>query len=145
MRLFIICMLVFATPVLANNRVRIDVVKVTDGDTVKAIYNGEKINIRLSYIDCYETRDNKRAYWQAEHYHKNLGDVINLGNQSKEILRQLIDRNHDNIYMIAKGKDKYKRTLGELFIGENGESINEYMLQNGKCEKYETRKKINNH
>ena len=141
MRLFIICMLVFSTPILANNRVKIDVVKVTDGDTVKAIFNGETINIRLSYIDCYETRDNKRAYWQAEYYHKSLGDVIKQGKQSKEILRQLIDRNYNNIYMIAKGRDKYRRTLGELFLGENGESINEYMLQNGKCEKYETRKK----
>ena len=94
MKLFVTFLLLsFTFPSLASDRVKIDVVKVTDGDTIKALYNSDKINIRLTNIDCYETRDNKRAYWQAEYYKKSLGEVVKLGNQSKEILQNLISKN----------------------------------------------------
>lgn len=141
MRLLVFLLMALVSPVLASDKVKVDIVKVTDGDTVKALIEGEKVNIRLLHIDCYETSDNPRAYWQAEYYKKSLGEVIKQGKQSKEILQQLINKNKDNVYLLAKGKDKYKRTLGELYIGNNEQSINDYMLEAGKCEKYKARTK----
>lgn len=131
-------------PIFASDLVKIDIIKVTDGDTVKAIFMGEKISIRLSDIDCFETSNNKRAYWQAEYYKKSLGEVIKQGKQSKEILSKLLNQNKSNIYIQKDGKDKYKRTLGTLYIGKRSKNINDYMLKSGKCEKYISKKSIKN-
>ena len=41
--------------VAAAEMLPITLLKVTDGDTIKALVNGEKESIRLLDIDCYET------------------------------------------------------------------------------------------
>jgi endonuclease YncB( thermonuclease family) len=125
-----------------NNESQIKVSEVIDGDTVKIIKNGEKITVRLADIDCFETSANSRGKWQAEYYNKSIDEVIRLGNFSKSMLHaavigELITTDK-KVILIEKGKDKYYRTLGYLYI--NGVNINEYMLKYGKCEKYVPRK-----
>jgi endonuclease YncB( thermonuclease family) len=113
--------------------------EVTDGDTVKIIKNGEDIKVRLVDIDCYETSANPRGKWQAEYYNKSIDEVIKLGNQSKEILQDFVNQQaNGKVVLVDRGKDKYKRTLGILYI--DGVNVNDYMLQYGKCEKYVPRK-----
>jgi micrococcal nuclease len=113
--------------------------EVTDGDTVKITKNGEEIKVRLVDIDCFETSANPRGKWQAEHYNKSINEVISLGNQSKEILQDFVNQQADGkVVLVDRGKDKYKRTLGVLYI--DGVNVNDYMLQYGKCEKYVPRK-----
>lgn len=115
--------------------------EVTDGDTVKIIKNDEEIKVRLVDIDCFETSANPRGKWQAEHYNKSINEVINLGNQSKEILQDFVNQQADGkVVLVDRGKDKYKRTLGVLYI--DGVNVNDYMLQYGKCEKYMPRKPL---
>lgn len=115
--------------------------EVTDGDTVKIIKNDEEIKVRLVDIDCFETSANPRGKWQAEHYNKSIDEVIKLGNQSKEILQDFVNQQADGkVVLVDRGKDKYKRTLGVLYI--DGVNVNDYMLQYGKCEKYMPRKPL---
>ena len=117
----------------APTRSKIELVRVTDGDTIKARTGGNIENIRLLNIDCYETRRNKRAHLQARKYNKSLEEVTAAGKRSKEILTELLK--DKPLYLIRTGKDRYNRTLGTLFIGNI--EVNKYMLEYGGCEIYE--------
>jgi endonuclease YncB( thermonuclease family) len=125
-----------------NKEPQIRVSEVIDGDTVKIIKNGEEITVRLADIDCFETSKNSRAKWQSEYYKKSIDEVIRLGKFSKSMLHSAVIGEPivtgKKVMLIEKGKDKYNRTLGIVFI--DGVDINEYMLKYGKCEEYVPRK-----
>ena len=73
----------------------ITLLKVTDGDTIKALVNGEKESIRLLDIYCYETSKNPRAIWQSEYYHLSVGKVMQKGEYSKQRLKDLLGKRKD--------------------------------------------------
>ena len=138
----LLVLLLFTFPALAQDLVKTEIIKITDGDTVKAIVNGEKIKIRLLDIDTFETRSNKRAYWQAKENNLSLGNVFKKGEYSKQELQKIISKNKDKIYLEPSKKDFFGRTLGTLYIGNNKEqSINQYMLDKGGALPYRERKK----
>lgn len=116
----------------------ITLLKVTDGDTIKALVNGEKESIRLLDIDCYETSKNPRAIWQSEYYHLSVGQVMQKGEYSKQRLKDLLGKRKD-LKLEWSRRDRYKRILGKVYLDDR--SINNYMLTNGGCEKYVERKK----
>ena len=116
----------------------ITLVKISDGDTIKAIVNGEKESIRLLTIDCYETSKNPRALWQSEYYKLSIGQVIQKGLFSKQKLIDLIGKRTDLILKWKK-RDRYKRILGYIYLDDL--NINQYMLKYGGCEKYVDRRK----
>lgn len=107
--------------------------KITDGDTIKAVVNGEKESIRLLDIDCFETSKNPRAIWQSEYYHKSIGDILKQGFYSKQRLEDKL-KGKKELVLKWKQRDKYKRILGKIYLDD--EDINEYMLKNGGCQKY---------
>ena len=116
----------------------ITLLKVTDGDTIKALVNGEKESIRLLDIDCYETSKNPRAIWQSEYYHLSVGQVMQKGEYSKQRLKDLLGKRKD-LKLEWSRRDRYKRILGRIYLDDR--NINDYMLTNGGCEKYVERKK----
>ena len=116
----------------------ITLLKVTDGDTIKALVNGEKESIRLLDIDCYETSKNPRAIWQSEYYHLSVGQVMQKGEYSKQRLKDLLGKRKD-LKLEWSRRDRYKRILGRVYLDDR--NINDYMLTNGGCEKYVERKK----
>lgn len=116
----------------------ITLLKITDGDTIKAIVNGEKESIRLLDIDCYETSKNPRAIWQSEYYHLSIGKVLQNGEYSKQRLKDLIGKRKD-LKLEWNKRDRYKRILGRVYL--DNRSINDYMLSEGGCEKYVDRSK----
>ena len=124
----------------ANEPTPITLLKVVDGDTVKAIVDGEKESIRLVDIDCYETSKNPRAIWQSEYYHLSIGKVLQNGEYSKQKLKALLNKRSD-IKLEWNKRDKYKRILGRLYVDEL--NVNDYMLTEGGCEKYVDRRKNN--
>ena len=116
----------------------ITLLKVTDGDTIKVLVNGEKESIRLLDIDCYETSKNPRAIWQSEYYHLSVGQVMQKGEYSKQRLKDLLGKRKD-LKLEWSRRDRYKRILGRVYLDDR--SINDYMLTEGGCEKYVERKK----
>ncbi|MCM1323363.1 MAG: thermonuclease family protein [Acetobacter sp.] len=122
----------------ANQLQKIEQITVVDGDTIKGVINNQIIKIRLSNIDCFENKVNQRAYWQAEIYNKSLSEVLKTGNESKTILLNLLKNEKDNIYVTLKGLDKFKRTLGKIYIISDKKklNVNQYMLEYGKCVPY---------
>lgn len=107
--------------------------KITDGDTIKAVVNGEKESIRLLDIDCFETSKNPRAIWQSEYYHKSIGDILKQGFYSKQRLEDKL-KGKKELVLKWKQRDKYRRILGKIYLDD--EYINEYMLKNGGCQQY---------
>ncbi len=124
--------------VAAAEMLPITLLKVTDGDTIKALVNGEKESIRLLDIDCYETSKNPRAIWQSEYYHLSVGQVMQKGEYSKQRLKDLLGKRKD-LKLEWSRRDRYKRILGRVYLDDR--NINDYMLSSGGCEKYIERKK----
>lgn len=104
---------------------------VHDGDTISATINDKKVKIRLSGIDCYETKPNLRIYKQAYLNKISVEEVMQRGKISKNILQTYIDENKDNIYLKPDKIDMYGRILGSVYADH--ENINDYMLLNGGC------------
>lgn len=85
------------------------VVKVADGDTITILTDSkEQVKIRLFGIDAPEK---KQAF----------------GQKSKDFLAELVAGKRVKIK--EKGKDRYKRVLGVVFLGKS--DINEQMVLNG--------------
>ena len=68
--LSILIFFLVVTPSCAASKTPVRIVKILDGDTVRAKINDNIFSIRLIGIDCYETTPNNRAYKQA--YNNNL-------------------------------------------------------------------------
>ena len=81
---------------------------VVDGDTIKGNIDSKRITIRLVEIDAPEMDQP-------------------FGVESKRFLEKLIE--NKKVTLIAEGKDRYGRTLGELFVNKN--NINEKMVKSG--------------
>lgn len=72
--------------------------------------------------------------WQSEYYHLSMGDIIKKGNYSKDKLIDLL-KNHNQVGLKWKKRDKYKRILGYIYLND-GTNVNQYMLENGGCMEY---------
>lgn len=139
LNLILICILLLTS---ANyvycicTRENIEIIKVYDGDTVlvKNKY-GVLERVRLKGIDCYETSKINRAYKQAYLSKITIEDVVKKGKESKIILKNYVKNNKNDYYLKRLEVDRYDRTVGIIYCGEI--NINSYMLEHGKCLKYE--------
>ena len=86
----------------------IENIRIVDGDTIKGIVDGKEITVRLVEIDAPEMDQP-------------------FGVESKKFLKNLIE--DKKVTLISEGKDRYDRTLGELFVNKN--NINETMVKSG--------------
>lgn len=123
------------TVVYGNEKTLIDIIKITDGDTILAKIDNNQFNIRLIGIDCYETSKIHRAYKQAYENELKIEDVIKKGIQSKKFLEILYEKNKNkDIFLDFKGIDKYGRALGIVYFEKI--NINSEMMKNGGCYMY---------
>lgn len=131
-----ICLILTSLNVFADTRTPIQITKITDGDTIEAKINNNPFIIRLIGIDCYETCKIHRAYHQAYDNNISIDDVIVRGLESKKYLQQLYKSNHSKQSLFEfRGVDKYGRALGILYF--NDINVNQKLLENGGCMKYE--------
>ena len=121
--------------VFAQYNIPIEIIKIYDGDTIKSKTDtGNKFNIRLFGIDCYETSKINRAYKQAYNDRLSVEEVVNNGLKAKKYLEEL----HSKVKCASfnfKGIDKYNRILGVLYF-EN-ENINQKLINENYCKVYE--------
>lgn len=135
----IICLIVvyifFINLAFGDTKIPIQLVKVYDGNTILVKIENEKFSVRLTGIDCYETRDINRAYKQAYQNNLKIDEVICKGKESKEYLEKLYENNKNNpICLDFKGIDKYGRVLGILYF--DSLNVNNELIKNGGCLKY---------
>lgn len=117
----------------AASKTPVKIVKILDGDTVRAKINDNIFSIRLIGIDCYETTPNNRAYRQAYNNNLTIGEVIKNGKFSKKYLINLYKKSNVQTFEFM-GLDYYKRPLGVLYFDDV--NINQKMLNHGGCLKF---------
>lgn len=89
------------------------VVKIYDGDTM-TLRCPEKVKVRMH---CIDTPEMKQAPW---------------GKISRDNLR---DKSPSTVFLDAKTKDRYGRTVGEVYT-QDGLSLNLYQVQSGAANVY---------
>src|SRR5699024_8400389 len=109
----------------AASKTPVKIVKILDGDTIRAKINDNIFSIRLIGIDCYETTPNNRAYKQAYNNNLTIGEVIKNGKFSKKYLINLYKKSNVQTFEFM-GLDYYKRPLGVLYFDDV--NINQKML-----------------
>ncbi len=117
----------------AASKTPVKIVKILDGDTVRAKINNNIFSIRLIGIDCYETTPNNRAYKQAYNNNLTIDEVIKNGKFSKKYLINLYKNSNVQTFEFM-GLDYYKRPLGVLYFDDV--NINQKMLNHGGCLKF---------
>jgi endonuclease YncB( thermonuclease family) len=88
-----------------------EVVGVLDGDTIEVLHNTYPERVRLSGIDCPEKG---QAY----------------GKRVKQAALELVFGG--NVTPQTHGQDKYRRTLGDVFL-LNGTHVNHTLVKDGWC------------
>ena len=96
------------------------VVRVYDGDTIKAIGHDIEITVRLVGIDAPETSKNKHEPGQA------------FSQSATKYLANLVLNN--NVDVKGYGTDRYHRILGVVFV--DGHNVNIEMIKAGLAEVY---------
>jgi micrococcal nuclease len=97
--------------------IRVKVTKVTDGDTIKAEYEGEIYKVRLMYIDTPETVKEGVA-------------VQPYGKEASDELAELLDGKAATLVFEKDLRDDYGRLLAFAFL-KDGTCINVYMVDQG--------------
>ncbi|MFH1563490.1 MAG: thermonuclease family protein [Nitrospirota bacterium] len=85
------------------------VVSIADGDTISVMHNGVREKIRLNGIDCPE---NRQAF----------------GNRAKQFTGNMVFGK--TVTIKGHGKDKYGRTMGDVFL-PNGTCLNKELVKQG--------------
>ena len=107
--IFFVATFLFFTPFALADNFTGKVVGVSDGDTIKVFHLGKAEKIRLTDIDCPET---KQAY----------------GTKAKRFVSDLVYGK--KVTVMSKGKDRFGRTLGEVILSD-GRSLNRELLKAG--------------
>lgn len=84
------------------------VIGVSDGDSIKVLFQGREVKVRLYGIDCPE---NGQAF----------------GNKAKKMTNALLRGRNVRVY--SEGKDRYGRTLAVVVA--DGTNVNEALIRNG--------------
>ena len=119
--------------VFANNKIRVDLIQILDGDTVIVKIDDNKFPVRI-VIDSYETSKINRAYKQAYNDNLTIDEVIKKGDNAKKYLNELYKKSNKKIYLDFRGLDMYKRVLGILYFDEL--NINEDLKTKNYCNRY---------
>ena len=102
----------YSTPgVTPNERLKVRVGRIIDGDSVEVSNSGETFEVRLSAIDCPESDQE----W---------------GNEATAGLRKLIE-NRRYVYLEIRELDCHERTVATVYREEDGLNVNEQMVMLG--------------
>ena len=109
------------------------ILKVFDGDTILIKTKEGTASVRLTGIDCYETKMNSHIKYQKtdDIFYE---EIFKRGRLAKERLEKLIS--DKNISLEITGIDrKYGRFVGVLYSSD-GKNINKEMLKDDLCKVY---------
>lgn len=114
-------------PVMASTHIDVmaKIVKVSDGDTVHAVFKNPETNIihkykiRLEGINTPELNSTNK-------------DEVIKAYKAKQVVEQMILNKH--VYLKINGHDVYNRLLGTIYI--NNINLNKYLIDNNYAKKY---------
>lgn len=126
-----------------RDNIKVKVIKIYDGDSMKVKGDGIEFSVRLIGIDAPESKGKSSKSKSASKIAKLLGinppKLLKKGNgqpfnkESKKALAKLIGKK--DIYLKSYGTDRYNRVLAELF-NNDGTLVNLEMVKLGMAEVY---------
>ena len=124
-----------------NSIIKPNIVKVFDGDTILIRLKEGVVPVRLTGIDCSETKMNSHIYYQKNDSNT-FEQIFKEGNLAKDKLEELVIGK--DVYLELTGIDrKYGRFVGILYSSD-WVDINDLMIKNGICKKYVYKKPATN-
>jgi endonuclease YncB( thermonuclease family) len=107
----ILLLLLFFPALLFPDDSAVRVLKIHDGDTIVVLRDSHPIAVRLRGIDCPEVGEGS-------------------GSKAKQYAVERIEGK--NVKLKTYGKDKFGRTIGDIFL-ENGKLFNQELVLSGNC------------
>jgi len=109
------------------------VTKVVDGDTIDALVDlgfdtWKQVRIRLNGINSPESRT------------RDLEEKAR-GLAAKARLKEILKENKNKFILVSHGVGKYGRCLGEIFLNQNSDSINNLLISEGHAVEYHGEKR----
>ena len=121
-----------------NNSIECSVTKVIDGDTIDVNCDGQEKRVRFCGIDAPETEHGSKA-----------GQP--LGEESKAMLKRLVDATGGKVLVDSIEQDRYGRDVAEVWEGDGGDRAKllntelvmagmayDYRKYSGRCPNAET-------
>ena len=114
-------------------------VRAIDGDTiVVSRVKNEEIQLRLLGIDCLETRRTERLRKQAEELGLEVEMAHRYGEEASKYVEQKLRDRPLYVEWETRSKDKYRRKLGYVWIGDQEDQLlNLILLEEGLAKLYE--------
>ena len=127
--LFVVLSLILSTITYAQQTTI--VTRITDGDTIQALYGGVEKRIRLVGIDTPGSRANRKVKKDENLSEHDLKTIIEMGKKAKAYVNGLIKRGDSiTIEFDVQKWDKYGRLLGYVYLS-NGKMLNEEIVKAG--------------
>ena len=109
------------------------VIKVVDGDTIDALVDlgfdtWKQVRIRMNGINTPESRT------------RDLEEKAR-GLAAKARLKEILKENKNKFILVSHGVGKYGRCLGEIFLNQNSDSINNLLISEGHAVEYHGEKR----
>ena len=109
------------------------VTKIVDGDTIDALVDlgfdtWKQVRIRLNGINTPESRT------------RDLEEKAR-GLAAKARLKEILKENKNKFILVSHGVGKYGRCLGEIFLNQNSDSVNNLLISEGHAVEYHGEKR----
>lgn len=116
---------------LSQSKFTAKIISITDGDTLKVDYNGQKESIRLIGIDTPESRNNKKAKKDAKRSGQDIETIIAMGKRSTAYVEGLVKPGDlITIEFDVQQRDRYGRLLGYVYFSD-GKMLNAEIVKAG--------------
>ena len=109
------------------------ILKVLDGDTILIKTKEGTASVRLTGIDCYETKMNSHIKYQKTD-DISYEEIFKRGRLAKEKLEKLVSDKNISLEITGIGR-KYGRFVGVLYSSDE-KNINKEMLKDDLCKVY---------
>jgi endonuclease YncB( thermonuclease family) len=107
------------------------ITRVIDGDTVvcDCVFR-KQVKVRLNTLDSFESKKFRRAYKQAKKYGITIDEVVERGQQAKEITKELILNKQVALVFHERKYGMYGRLLADIYFVKDGNwtNLNDYLL-----------------
>ncbi len=113
------------------DNLKLNSIKIIDGDTIEINLDDQTLKIRLIGIDTFEIIKSDKAYKQAYQNSFTIDEIVQKGKQSKEFLQELL-KNKTEIFLEydQEKKDDYDRILAYIWTSDT-QMINMQMVCSG--------------
>ncbi len=103
--------------IVPGGTIKVEVDRIVDGDTIRALYQGEQYKVRLL---CIDTPESVKENVQEQPY----------GKKATERLKELIDGKNVQMVFEKEVRDRYDRLLAYVLL-EDGVCVNALMVSEG--------------